>query len=451
MSSAIANLREQHAARFRTEGTPARKIGIELEFPLVRSDAERFGEAISADQMKRILRDISDNTGWEATDEGFALKPMRKGDPAHISAEAGICTVEVGLPPANSLGIANHLIAELTRPMIDSAKENRAFALGYGVQPLTPPSIVLISPLNRYQMMLKTRGRFYSVVQDDSDIAYAINAAVHFHVSAKDQEDAVRVANILNGFSPEFLLLSANSRVTRGIDSGRADTRAMFYEDYLRERYGRGVPDRFSGFGDYFDRLCSLPVELLRRNGYYVTTIDRMTLGQFLSTGSAHATMVGEGGSVALIHPIEEDVITVEGTVRWEARPKGGTGSVELRTCSMQRSRSDIMALAAIVKGLASNIDKAEMTVLGRDIDRTRLAKRQIANEGFGIDGARIRPVGEMLDIAREGLVSIHEEVSFLKPAYERLYSSATPSEESLQVLNDRGMRAFIESLRFEI
>ncbi|MDE1768582.1 MAG: hypothetical protein KGH62_04380, partial [Candidatus Micrarchaeota archaeon] len=356
--SRIGLAKEAHAEKFRSVGDE-RGFGIEMEFPLVKSGAYGFGQVISERQLKRIFRDMGSRDGWQRNPHGFGVEKGIDGYGGSIHAEFGVGTVEIALPKANGLDHANKMIAEFVTPLIKVAERSGAYVLGHGTQPVTQPGAALcLESIPRYKMMLDTWGSSYRIDQEGLTYGPTVNAALHFHVQTKDSEDAVRLANVYNGLRPELLALGANSSPVRGPHAGMADSRTTFYEDYLLER-NLAIAPIFRDFDHYFEHLMSLPMDLLKREGEYYKVNEAVSLRDFMHRGIASASRDGVG-SVFAVRFEEQDIEVMEGLVRADARLKSYTNTVEVRLFSEQASRSEVMGLGAVIRGLAENLDRAQ-------------------------------------------------------------------------------------------
>jgi len=441
-------IKNAHAAKFDPDVRDVRRGGVELELPLVYGSGERFGTAISAEDTIRLLSEVSMATGWMPEQGGIALKKRINGYSSEIAMEAGVSTLEFSFPPVTDIEKTRQMVSELTVPLLDAAHDLGIIVMGYGVQPITKPFPELFSPLDKYQAKLVNRDAFYRRQPDNMDISTTISAAQHIQVEAMGSEEAIRLLNVLNGISPELIALTANSRIMGRADSGHADPRSMFYENYGKIEVA-GVAPRFASFDEYYAKLLTVPLTLLKRDGKYFVVAERITLGDYISKGTVQVKKFGEDEAFAM-HFSPSDIDTVEGTVRWEARVKGATGTVELRSLSTQRSGSEALALYSAVVGIAANLDKAEAFALRRDVEQTRAAKRNASR--YGISGAgeqMLRSARELLDIAQEGLERLGENTEYLKILYDRLYSRRAPSDNGAEVFNQQGVRPFIESRRF--
>ena len=288
-------LRDRHAAKFTDDESNPRKLGIELEFPLVSSREERFGQALSLEEVKKVFRHIGSNPSWEISAQGLDAEMQVSGYKPAMNAEAGFSTLEIALPPATSIAHAGAMLGDTAATAIDAATANNAYVLGYGVHPVSPPSLDLYSPRARSHAMRYQRPKLTKIQQDNGDISNTISASVQFHIGARNPQDAINLLNLFNGLAPEFIALSANSRISRGKDSGEIDLRNRFYERYTRYPIIGGVAPKFLDFDEYFRALLEMPVLLLKRDGVYVAITDNMTLGRFIDAGSATATLADQG------------------------------------------------------------------------------------------------------------------------------------------------------------
>ncbi|MCL4365582.1 MAG: glutamate-cysteine ligase family protein [Candidatus Marsarchaeota archaeon] len=453
MPTKNTELSKWHPGRFEANPRESRKLGIELEFPLVSAKSGSVGEAIDLKTAREIYGSIAmDDKSW-----GLNLKELEvskicnDGQKVTLNSEAGFSTLELSLPPAQGIDDARTLIATYAPVIIHAAESAGAYVLGYGIQPITPPNAGLISTKDRSRSMLHIEPIFDETRQEEHDwrLSGTVSSSVQFHITALGPEDAMRLMTVFNGLSPEFLLLSANSRVAKGKDSGRSDTRSRFYQLYDRIPLVAGVAPRFSNFNEYIEALIDIPVHLLSRSGKYVVSRERKSFRDFMNSGTIR-TIRHENPDVIRIEEFQkEDVDVHESMIRWEARVKGTTGTVEFRTCSMQQSAQHILALASAVVGLASNLDEAEALATSRSVEDAQKAKELISL--FGAHGSKeaLNSTKRMLDIAKEGLEKTGENTNYLELLYRAIRRKEVPSDRSLKVLNE-GMGQFIQYVRFD-
>ncbi len=447
MSTAIKELSQTHAQKFHSKNG---FLGTELEFPIVASSPDRLGRALGIEEIMSIYRQIGSSEGWRLSPQGLDIETNLKEGTVSINAEAGFSTMEIAIPPTKTIERTGEIIDQAVAAAGVAVHSHGAYMLGYGIHPVSPPSVDLYCPRDRSTAMRFIRPVLTHIQNDDSDISNTVSASVQFHVGAFDPEHAVRLLNLYNLLSPEFIALSANSRISRGRDSGNTDLRNRFYEMHTQYPASAGVAPRIESFEDYINKLQHMPILLLKRGGRYVVVTDGVTFGQFMERGSATAVYANENKPF-IITPEPDDIDVIESMVRWEARIKGTTGTIELRTCSMQQSKSDILALGSVVLGLSANIDEAEALVLGRSRDEAQHAKEQISK--YGIKGHKeIRASAHrMLSVAKEGLESLGDKTRYLEILSQRLRDSVTPSDKSLEVYKKEGIAPFIEAVRFSM
>ncbi len=445
---------EWHGKRFEANSGLQRKLGIELEFPLVSNREERFGQAVELETVQKIYKHIAGNHDWDLELGELEISKAYGDYRIKINAEAGFSTLEMSMPPASSISHADEMIGEFVPILLDAAESNHTIPLGYGIQPVTTQNIGLISSRDRSSSMSYLKPTLTATEYEEHDwrLSGTVSSSVQFHISATSAEDAMRLMNVFNGFAPEFLLLSANSRIAKGEDSGKADIRSMFYQIYDKIPLAAGIAPRFGSFDEYMQAVTDIPLLLLVRDGRYAVVDEgkHISFSEFMHSTKGVRTISDSGStqSRATFEPGDMDVH--ESMVRWEARAKGITGTVEFRICSMQQSKSDILALGAAVLGIASNLKKAESLVLSRTVEDAQRTKEKIALLGARSGPETIDFTAKMLDIAKEGLISVGENPDSLSRLYERLEKKVTPSDLSLGLFEPRDVRPFIESIRFD-
>ncbi|NQT87312.1 hypothetical protein HQ560_11140, partial [bacterium] len=160
---------------------PDRRIGAELKFPLVSDD----GSAASYD-IVCALWEYLEACGWRADVDPVtgtvvgARKPGEHNDTV-ASCETGYCKTEFSLAHvANLFDLADavHRLRDELRPFAES---HQVHFLGYGIQPVTPPSRRLLMKKSRTSVWdrIFTSNRHVAPEDGDDMHLFTINAASH--------------------------------------------------------------------------------------------------------------------------------------------------------------------------------------------------------------------------------------------------------------------------------
>lgn len=215
-----------------------RKIGVELKFPVV----DEWGNAVDYETIKKLWTHFQ-RLGWEKevdsyTGETVGVKKRGTEATDHISTETGYCKVEFSLGQEEDLFKISDKITRLRELIASFSQAQRAFFLGYGIQPKTPPGKKLY--------MKKTRSVFWerlfasnNVVdqKDGTDVhLFTIPASsqVHIEIGSKEVVDAI---NVFNGLAGAQIALNANSPVWKNrIDPNYKAVREVFWDWWLPQQ-----------------------------------------------------------------------------------------------------------------------------------------------------------------------------------------------------------------------
>ena len=139
-------------------------------------------------------------------------------------------------------------------------------------------------------------------------------SGMHVHLGYPDMEDAVRALNGLRGWLPALVALGANSPLWRGAESGYESWRSIHYRRWI----ANDIPPHFKDLADHDERVAVL---------------------------SAF------------------DVMESASTLSWLARLSHKHGTLEIRACDVQLEAQDSVAIALLVRALASYAVETAPTV----------------------------------------------------------------------------------------
>lgn len=449
----LGELRDAHARKFSAVlGAEERSLGPECEFPIVKAQ----GHALTLDEVRRIFAIIGGAEGWELKPSGLEAENVKYTGifPPELHIETGYSTVEVGLPPSFNTGQLYEFLYTHIPVLVGASAAVGGHVLGYGVHPLTPPGPDLYSVLPRSRAIQALRGRFSTkVMEDHSDIATTVIASVQAQIASRGKADVIMLSDMLNGFAPEFLVFTANSRIAGGFDTGRADTRTMFYEKHQSTR--AGIAPRFGTFDNYFDNLLNMPVLIINRGGKLASVSEDITLRGFVYRKIKGIPTLAKlpDGQEMHVYFEEGDIDTVETTVRYDSRIKGAAGTIEVRTPSEQQSPERIAEFAAVARGLSINWEEGYSFATSRSVADTTIAKGDVAYNGPSKRPDVVARALSMIEIAYDGLraAADREGMDALKRLYARVRRAEAPSEQTAPVFLNEGMEAFVNAVRFQI
>jgi glutamate---cysteine ligase / carboxylate-amine ligase len=257
-----------------------------------------------------------------------------------VERELHACQVELITNVYSSAGEAVRALGEMRRAVLQTG----AGILASGTHPLAGEGDAAITHKERYEHIHYLLG----------DAAVTPVGGLHVHVGMPDAETAIRTFNGLRRELPLLQALAANSPFRHGRDTGLASAR----EVSLREWPRSGVPRAMRNFAAF----CEMSRVLTR-------AADVPDYTYFW----------------------------------WKLRPHPRLGTVEIRALDAQASRSDTVALVALVHCLAR--DAAESGP-GADPPPELIEEGMFRAARFGVHGqlpdahGRLRAVSEILEDA---------------------------------------------------
>ena len=171
--------------------------------------------------------------------------------------EVGKGTIELNVGPYTTLFELESAFRTAVERLVRAAAQLGWRVLGYGVQPLSPPTRDLLSPKQRYHALADIMG--------DDWIWYTVTASDQTHVDVS-RDEAVSVLNFAILMAPVVVALCANSPVVAGALTGDCSGREghMIGSPY-GERHGM-IARPYTDLTDFVARLSRMPA-LLRREG----------------------------------------------------------------------------------------------------------------------------------------------------------------------------------------
>ncbi len=447
------------------DNVAVRKVGPEIEGILVRASD---GMAPRLREITGLFESMNARDGsWTLVKEKLMVNGTERemctavekeigGYKATVTTDLGKGTVEITIPPATTLRKSEEYVRSLLGMVSEAAEARGLYLLGVGVQPFTPPSVDVMMPKERYSHMHRVMG--------DNLLNMTLTAAAQCHIDVSKGEVS-GVINALNGFAPAMIALTANSTIVEGRKSGYLEFRGVAWDNIVAE--GKlesdrvGVAPRLSGEDGAFELIARFVPFLTKREGEYVAYNKLRSMAEHLSEGQAEVSLIfGDRAFVVELNHV--DLAFLEGTVWHEARAKSAYGTVESRACAFQGSTAEIMAIAAVTKGIAENRVEAEERVSRYTLEELRRGREEALREGFGAHVGK-EPVEElardMLDIARRGLERSGEDPSYLKPLYDNLDAMENPAVRTRRLYDDlvkvsggddaKVRAALVESMRF--
>lgn len=434
-----------------------RQVALECEFPVV----DHAGVAPSREVIQDVLQQL-EGCGFDLVRDPWSGDlVLATRDVAHphggeetVSTDLGYPTIEVTTPATPTLFAAQHRLDRVLKLVVASCAANDCLVLGYGMQPITPPSRKLVTRSSRYLMYERFSPHRFLPSDVGADIhLFTITAATHCHIDVGLSE-GVRAVNVLNALAGVQIALTANSPIWNGrIDPEWKAPRENFYDrTYDPEQWpsGRpcGVPPAFHDFDDYLETVLDTWVPIVERNGEALAlNSSGLTAREFMQAPAVCAS-TAEGDAVEII-PEPSDIIAFAHHLEFDARLCPAHGTVESRISCAQPPGGAVEA-AAFALGLVENLADAE-----RLIERLPLLDQQrlrIAGARHGLtvsdeDPEMYRLVEAALQIAEHGLRRRgHGEQRLLAGFWERLAARTTYADEDISLFQTHGVQGLLEA-----
>lgn len=392
-----------------------RKVGQESEYPLVTAT----GEAADASLLWPLL-DIGDlqpkfdavnqqlMVGLEGPDYGYAL-------------EVGRGTIEISTRPCQHLLELQHVHQVALDRLIRAATHLNLRVLGYGIQPLSPPTASLLSPKQRYHSLLQRMG--------DAWLWYTVTASEQLHVDVARPE-MVPMLNFGLMMAPVIVAFCGNSSLYAGMDSAFCSAREGVAGD---GPYGNrhGIPaSAYTDLADFIERLSQLPF-LLRRDGTALLPDHRI-----------FSTVMEEGGTFA-------DFLLHDHYVWHSARLRVAHATLEMRP-ACQQPPGESMAAAVLYLGLVEAADEIR-TFLQAELGDQTWTKLSAYWQGVIVHGmVAPEPCEDFLSrilalvqtaLRRRG----YGEEALLPPLWKRLATRRNPAQQARYLFHQAGPSALLE------
>jgi gamma-glutamylcysteine synthetase len=417
MMETIARLAEEFTQRFPTAVTQPRIVGREAEYPVVDSqgrtvDVRRLWETLAAAGDLKPKYDGPDSrliVGLEGIDYSYAL-------------EVGVGTIEVNTRPCHDLFEIERIMEEAVGRLVFAALDHDWLVLGYGIQPLTPASLSIMSPKQRYQSLYRAMGQEW--------LWYSVTASDQVQVDITRHE-LVHMLNFGNLMAPVIIALCANSPVYAGqlspYCSGREGQMAAIHATEHRH----GMPVRpYTSIEDYIATVSDSTFLILRENDIVLPSSQLFT--DYLAE-----------------HGPDFDAFLFHEHYIWNsARLRVAYGTIEIRP-ACQQPWSEQMAAAALGLGLieaSREIDAFVQGALGGEYwSLMRTYHRQVIRTGLGAPQPAPDFLPQLVEMAAEGLRRRGQgEEQLLAPLYHRLERNLNPAQRMRRIFQSDGMAGLL-------
>ncbi len=412
------SLAEEFISAFPEKLRGPRTIGREAEHPLV----DKMGVFVDVSQLFPQLAAPGDLT--PKFDAAYPdLTVGLSGPEFSYALEVGKGTIEINTRPcADLFQVEQSYRAALAR-LTEAAATRDWRVLGYGIQPVSPPSLPLLTPKQRYEALLERMG--------DEWFWYAVTASDQTQIDIARPELLTQLNTGLL-MAPVIIALCANSPVVGGQLLGFASSREghMCSTTPFDQRHGMPIT-AYDSIEEFITRLCRLD-SLLRREGPLLLP-DRERFDAKLAGGRADF-------ETFLLH---------DHYIWHSARLRTAYATIELRP-ACQQPGNESMAACALCLGLTEAAEAIHNFVTERlGVNywlRMRSWHRWVITSGLAAPEPAQGFLEHILHLAEDALAArgLGEEVYFA-PLWQRLEKKENPAQAIRRVFLERGMEGLLE------
>jgi gamma-glutamylcysteine synthetase len=402
LATIIDQLVAQFCARFPVAVTQPRVIGREAEYPVVD------GQGRAAD-VRRL---------WEALAAPGDLKPKYDGANSNLivgldgaafsyALEVGLGTVEINTRPCADLFEIAEIMTLAINRLARAAAARGWNVLGYGIQPVSPAQLRLMSPKQRYQSLYRAMGAEW--------LWYAVTASDQLQVDIQ-RDELVHMLNFGNLMAPVIIALCANSPVYEATASPFCSGREGKMATIHANEHRHGMPARpYTSIADYIATSAQSTYLILRADNAVIPSSQPFT-------------------DYLLEHGADFDAFLFHEHYIWNsARLRVAYGTVEVRPACQQPWREH-MAAAALILGLieaSREIDAYVQDALGEDYWAImRTYHRQAIRSGLAAPQPAPNFLRAIVGLAEDGLARRGRgEAQLLTPIHDRLMRGLNPAQ----------------------
>jgi gamma-glutamylcysteine synthetase len=415
----IQTLGQRFIGRFPAE-VSWRTVGRESEFPLVRPD----GAPGELSELWPILAEL--RPGMAEKREASGLQVELAADDYSVVAEVGRGTVELVLGPQRDLH-GTHAVWERAMDHLQAAAARAdQRVLGYGIQPGVDPDPALMTPKQRYGVLLDTIGETW--------LWFALTASDQCHARVA-RDEVIGLTNLAHLMTPLIIALCANSPIYGGRPCGAVSARELTMGRIHSAMARHGMP--FGPDADVdglVERLVGQPFLVRVRGGRYEPMQGRF-IDQLLD--GVAAGELDEDGAFT-------DFLMHEHYIWNSARPRSAHGTLELRAACQQPLHEHMAAAALNVAIVAAA--PALAALLDRELgDAAWPAMRAWHHAAMHSGLAAPAPTP---GLAAQALALCHAaleargagEERYLQPLFDRLDRGRNPAQEALLAFDAGGL-----------
>lgn len=417
LDEAIDRLAAQFIARFPAERPALRTIGREAEYPVVTLS----GEAANVPRLLEELRAVSDREAHYDTGQTRLIVGVDGADYSY-ALEVGVGTIEINSRPCHTLFEIDAIMTAAVQQVVHFAVRHDWRVLGYGIQPVSPPSLKIMSPKQRYQSLYRAMGANW--------LWYTVTASDQCQIAIA-QDELVQILNVGNLLAPVLIALCANSPIYAGRPSPFGSAREGKMAEIHANEHRHGMPARpYTSIADYVRRVAQSTYLIVQEGGEIIPS--RHPFSEYLR----------EHGPDFAAFSFHEHYI-------WNsARLRTTYGTVEIRP-ACQQPWGEQMAAMALTVGLIEAVDQIDRYIqegMGEDYWSIMRTYHQLAIR-FGLAAPQPLPnfLPTMVELAQEGLRRRGQgEEQLLTPIFNRLARRQNPAQRARQVFEIDGMAGLL-------
>ncbi|MCB9140003.1 MAG: hypothetical protein H6642_16800 [Caldilineaceae bacterium] len=419
-ASALAALAQRFVASFPAASVLPRTVGREAEFPIVTAtgaaaDLRRlWGDLLTYDDMTPVFGASARHrdefiVGLDSPDFSYAL-------------EVGVGTVEVTTRPCRDLLEIEVIMQEAAARLVRAAARHGWRLLGYGIQPLTPPSLAIMAPKQRYFSLYRAMG--------ESWLWYTVTASDQVQVSVSRAE-MIDQLNFMNLMTPVIIGLCANSPIYAGEVSPFCSAReGRMAEIYTTEHRHGMLPRPMAHAADFIATLAE---------STYLIVRDEQEIYPSSEPFSAYLARNGPDYDAFLFH---------DHYIWNSARLRAQYGTIEIRPACQQPWNEHMAASAlglGLVEGMARIAPMVEAQLGPACWTIMEEYHRQVTRYGLRAG----EPVPGFLTAVLDGVETALFERGFgeerlLAPLRRRLERRLNPAQEARRVFRSDGMAGLL-------
>ncbi|MCB9640695.1 MAG: hypothetical protein H6728_13775 [Myxococcales bacterium] len=404
LRESLEQLHAQFISHFPETLRGPRTIGREAEYPIVQANGE-------AADIRALWPHLMEAGDLKASFEKDELIVSLEGKDYSYAMEVGWGTIEVITGPCPDLNALKQLHEAAMTRLTQAADRCGYLLLGYGVQPLTPPSGELMSPKQRYHVLHDVIGptwQWFTATASDQ---------VQIDIS---REELVPLLNLTNLLSPVVVALCANSPICAGEESGWLSAREGMMGQIHASSFRHGMPERpMRDALDWIETLARQQFLVRREDGTYHP-----------ETGTFLDYLEKKG-------PSFEDFLMHEHYIWNSGRPRCAHATIELRA-ACQQPWKEHMATSALGLGiieawrtiqdwLQEQVKEPLWPLFHEYHKRVQLEGLQ-AQEPF--DGM----IAGVLQCAKDALEARgFGEAAYLAPLFRRLHERRSPGHDAIE------------------